>query len=296
MSMGSPQPAGQTTTTAAPLPYMYPYIGTALSQAGDLLGSGGPQYYPGQPIAGFSQPQQAAFAGIQKMAGGTPYGTAADSFDTSLLNGDYAPGSAQANLQAMGTGSMNNPELQNLMQLGSNQIQGQLTSEFGGAGRNAEASLPLQGSAIGSFDSNLLSNAYNTNQADALSANQALAGQQMNALNMTPSLNAMQMGNLQAEAGVGQQVQDLAQQQIAANQNKFNYYQNEPYRMLGQYEGLLQGVQPGTATSNPYFTNPTANAMGMALAGQQLYGGYQGKPSSGGGVSGSPFADGQAGG
>jgi hypothetical protein len=275
---GGSAPAGQTTTTAAPLPYMYPYIGTGLSQAGDLLGSGGPQYYSGQSVAGFSQPQQAAFSGIDTLANsGDAADNAGAAYDANLLKGKYAPGSAQANLQAMGTGSMSNPELQNLMQLGNDQIMGQATSEFGGAGRNAEASLPGQEANMGTFDSNLLSNAYNTNQADALAANQTLGSEQSNALGMVPQLNAMKLGNLQAEGGVGQQVQNLAQQQIGANQGMFNFYQDQPYQQLGQYEGLLGALQPGTATSNPYFTNPTANMLGMGLAGEQLYNGFSGK-------------------
>ena len=67
MSKGS-QPSGTTTTTQAPPSYMYPYIGTGMAQAGSLLASGGPQYYPGQQVAGFSDPQQEAMSGIDALA------------------------------------------------------------------------------------------------------------------------------------------------------------------------------------------------------------------------------------
>lgn len=53
---GGSTPAGQTTSTTTQPSYMYPYIGTALSQAGSLLGGNGPQYYPAaRPI---TQPQK----------------------------------------------------------------------------------------------------------------------------------------------------------------------------------------------------------------------------------------------
>jgi len=61
---------------------------------------------------------------------------------------------------------------------------------------------------------------------------------------------------------------------------KYNYYQQLPYQQLSQYEQFLQGVSPGSQTSSPYYTNPTANALGTALAGQQLYKGFQGKGQS----------------
>jgi hypothetical protein len=250
---------------------MLPYIGTALGQASNLLAAGSPQYYPGNPVAGFSDPQQQAFAGIQDLANnGSAYSNAAGNFDTSLLNGQF--NGPQAQLASMGTGSMNNPELSNLLSLGNQRIADQYNSEFGQAGRNAEASMPLQGEAMGNFDANLLGSAYNTNQANALAANQVLGGQQMNALFGAPSLNAMQQGNLAAEAGVGQQVQSLAQQMINANQNMYNFYQTQPYQQLQQYESFLSGLQPGSQNTSPYFNNPTANTLNNAAGLASLIG------------------------
>lgn len=264
MSGGS-QPAGNTTTTTAPPAYMLPYISTALGQANSLLGYQ-PQYYPGNTVAGFSAPQQDAMQGIQGMAGGTPYSNAADNFDTRILGGDFAPGSPQGNLAAMGAGGASNPYLDAMFKQAAGATQGQLASEFAGAGRNVNASEPLRSEQLNNLATDLYGGAYAQDRSDALAANQSLANQQTEALGMSPSLNAVQQGNLAAEMGVGQQVQNLAQRQIDANQALYNYYQQLPLQTLQGYEGMLGGVQSGSAQSSPYFTNPATNTADMANA------------------------------
>lgn len=273
LGKGGQTPAGQTTTTTTQPSYMYPYIGTALSQAGSLLASGGPQYYPGQTVAGFSDPQQAAFSGIDSMASGSSLKPAAD-YTNSLLTGNFS--GPEAKLAQTGQGGATNPYLDQMYRQAAGQTQNQLTSEFAGMGRNAAASEPLRAEQLNNLATNLYGGAYQQDQADALAANQALAGMQNNAVGSAQNLDMTRLGLLNAQAGVGQQVQNLAQQQIGANQQQYNYYQQLPYQQLQQYEQFLQGVQPGSQTSNPYFTNPTANALGTALAAQQLYNGYQG--------------------
>lgn len=273
MSKGS-QPAGQTTTTQAPAPYMYPYIGTALNQAGNLLTSGGPQYYPGNQVAGFSQPQEQAFGNISSMANNL-YGANQAENQAAYTNPMMTAGltGGQQALAQMGQGSMNNPELQRMLDLQNQSIQSTIGSQFAGSGRNLEGSIPLQAQTMGNADSSLLSNAYNINQGNALAANSTLGQQQLAAMSMAPNLFNTQLGAQSALGGVGGQVQNLAQQMIGANQNAYNYQQQLPYQQLGQFENFLGGVQPGMQQSSPYFTNPTANALGMGMAGLGLYNG-----------------------
>src|SRR5690348_4639705 len=103
--------AGNTTSTQAPAAYELPYIATAFGQANNLLGSGGPQFYPGNQIAGFSQPQQQAFGNIQSLAGSNPLKPATQ-FNNNLLRGNFgADGSDLSNLQQMGMGGATNPYL-----------------------------------------------------------------------------------------------------------------------------------------------------------------------------------------
>lgn len=244
---GGSAPAGQTTTTQAPPSYMDPYIGTALSQAGSLLASGGPQYYPGQTVAGFTPTQQKAFTGLTNI-------------DQNLMQGSGNPYENAMYQQAAGA------------------TQNQLTGEYAGMGRNAAESAPLRSEQLNNLATSFYGNNYQNDVNNMLTAGQ----------------NMLAMGNQQ---------QQEAQNQINANVNKYNYYQQQPYQQLQQFEQFMQGVNPGSQTTSPYYTNPTANALGMGLTAEQLYNGYQGK----GGTSGSTssggitmpaggFADGQPGG
>lgn len=228
MSNGGQQPAGQTTVTQAPPSYMGPYIGTALGQAGNLLQGPGPQYYPGQTVADFSQPQEQAFGGIQNFAG---------------------------NLLQNGGGS--NPYEDAMFNRAAQGTQNQLASEFAGAGRNVGASLPNRSQQLNDL------------------ATQFYGGQYQNNIN-----NAFHAGD--AMLGVGNQIQQQTQNEINANRQKYDYYQHLPQTMLSQYEQNLSGVQPGSQTSNPYFTNPTADALGTGLAGLSLYKGIYGSNSGSG--------------
>ena len=282
MSKGS-QPAGSTTTTQTPPSYMYPYIGTALGQASSLLGSYGPQYYPSQQTAGFSAPQQAAMSGITALAkNGTTAGNAGMNFDANLLNGNFS--GPQATLAQMGQGGVTNPILNSMFQQAAGQVQNQLQSEYGNAGRNISASAPMMGQTLDKLATNIYGGAYAQDQANALAANQALGNEQQDALEMVPGLNNMQFGNLGQEMNVGGMVQNQAQNLINANMTKYNYYQLLPYQQLQQYEQYLSGVQPGSQQTNPYFNNPTANGLNTALGLQQL---YNGMGNTGGYYSGS---------
>jgi hypothetical protein len=253
---GNSQPAGQTTNTTAPLPYMYPYIGTALSQAGGLLASGGPQYYPGQEVAGFNPTQQKAMTGIVNAGmNGSPALTAAQGFDQTLLD----------------SGGGRNPYLDQMYSQAAGQTQNQLTGEFAGMGRNPSASEPLRAEQLNNLATSLYGGQYQNDMQDALAA-----GKQ------AQSLYDTRLQGLNAAEGVGQQVQNLSQNLIDASRNAYNYDQNLPWQQLQQYEGLLRGVQPGTASSTPYFTNPMANALGMGLGAEKLYNGMGGKSGNGG--------------
>lgn len=269
MSGGGQTPAGNTTNTQTPPAYMYPYIGTALGRAGNLLQGPGPQYYPGQQVAGFSDPQTAAFGGIQDLAT-NPGLSGAQGYNNSLLTGNFT--GPQANLAAMGQGGATNPYLDAMFKQAAGATQGQLESEFGGAGRNVDAAAPLQAQTDTNLATSLYGNAYAQNQANALSANALLTNAQGGAVNNAQNLDTTKLGLLGAESGVGSQVQNLAQQQIDANQAKYNYYQQLPYNQLQQYEGQLGALQPGMQQSSPYFTNPLGNALGTGMMGLGAYG------------------------
>lgn len=219
--MKGAQQAGNTTQTQTTAPYMYPYMGTALGQAGNLLQQGGPQVYSGQRVADFNPAQQQAMGGTIGL-------------DQNLMQGSGNPfENSMFNNAALAT-------------------QGQLASQFAGSGRNLDASMPLRSDQL----NNLASTFYGNNYQNSVQ-------------------NAMQAAN--QNLGIGNQIQQQGQNQINASMDAFNQSQQRPYQNLGQFEQFLQGVQPGAQTQTPYFQNKGANTLGTALAGQQLYNGYQNK-------------------
>lgn len=250
---GGQQPAGQTTVTQAPPSYMEPYIGTALGQAGNLVQGPGPQYYPGQTVASFNPAQESAMTATQNLGlHGTPGLTAASNFDTSLLK----------------SGGGSNPYEDAIFSRAAQATQNQLSSQFAGNGRGVVASMPERSQQLNDLATNFYGNQYQNNMQNALQAG-----------NQAQSIYGAQLGGANAAMGVGNQVQQQSQNEINANKQKYDYYQNLPQTMLSQYEGNLAGVQPGSATSNPYFTNPTADALGTGLAGLSLYKGMSGSGS-----------------
>jgi hypothetical protein len=277
MSMGAQQ-SGTTTTTSAPPAYLLPYIGTGLGQAGQLLASGGPQYYPGSTVADLNPVQEQAFGGIQNLAGGTPGLTAANSFDTSLLGGQLNPEMQQAaaTLGGLQTGA-SDPYLDGTFQQAANQVQQQYESEFGQDGRNVEASAPMQMEADDNLANQIYGGAYQDSQNRALQAAQSEGSlglgdlsAQLQGLGGAESLFNTGLGGYAALGGVGDQIQNQAQNLIDANQNEFNYYQNLPWQNLGQYANLLGSFQTGQQTQTPFYTNPTAGALGGGLSGAML--------------------------
>lgn len=234
MSMGG-QATGNTTSTQTPPAYMYPYIGTALGQAGNLLQTGGPQYYPGQEVASFNPVQQKAMQGIVNTGmKGTPALSAAQGFDKTLLNGGGR-----------------NPYLDPMYAQAAGATQNQLSSEFAGMGRNVAESQPLRAEQLNNLATSLYGGQYQNSMQDAL-----LAGDQ------AQSLYDTRLQGLDAAQGIGQQIQNQSQGLIDGSKNAYDYNQNLPWQNVQSYEGLLSGLQPGQSQTSPM--NPAANATSYA--------------------------------
>lgn len=256
------------TNTNTPPGYMFPEIGTALGQANSLLSGPGPQFYPGQQVASFNPLQSQAFGGIQSLAGSNPLG-AASAYNDSLLSGKFT--GPNAALAATGQGGVTNPLLDQMFGQAAGSTRNQLSSEFAGSGRNMDAAQPLRGEQLNNLATQIYGGAYDANQNRALTANQTLAGEQQGAVSGAEGLTGANLGIQNALLGAGNQVQGQSQQLIDASKKAFDYNQTLPYQNLQQFESSLSGVQPGSAQSSPYFTNPTANALGEAGLASSVY-------------------------
>lgn len=253
MSKGAQQSGSTTQTNTAPA-WMYPYLGTGLQQASSLLQAGGPQVYSGQEVANFNPAQQQAMGGMFNLGmNGTPQLNQAANLDSTLM---------------MGNG---NPYENRMFNQAAQATQPQLASEFAGAGRNIVGSEPLRAQQL----NQLATDYYGQNYQNTI--NNAL-----NAGNQAQGLYNTALGGFDQALGIGNQVQNQSQNLINASMNQFNQAQQRPYQNLSQFFQYLNQSMPGSQQTNPYFTNPMANALGTGLAAQQLYNGYQNKGGMGG--------------
>jgi hypothetical protein len=136
---GGAQQAGQTTQTQLPPNYMYPEIGTGLSEASSLLNSGGPNFYPGQQVASFNPIQNQSF-------------TNTNNLDNTLTQGS------------------GNPYEQQMFQQEAQAIQPQLASQFAGSGRDIVGSMPLASQQLNNMGASFFGNQYQNDVGNAMNA------------------------------------------------------------------------------------------------------------------------------
>lgn len=247
---------GQNTVTQNTLPpQIAPYLTGALQQGQNLLQGGGPQYYPGQQVAGLNPMQLQGISGIEGLASGNnpaQSAAAANEFETSgaLLNPSL------------------NPYLQGTFQQAGNAVQNQLSSEFGTSGSNVINSLPVQSDEMNNLATQLYGGAYNQGLQNMTQAS-ALA----------PSITSGQYiapGEL-LQTGAGTQQQ--AQNEINAQMAQYNWNTQLPYNMLSWYSGLLgENSSPfqGSSSSGNMTNNPWLTGAGLGLTGYGLMGGSSG--------------------
>lgn len=255
---------GQNTTSQTTVPdWIKPYYEQALNSGADLVHSPGPQYYPGQQVAGLN-PMQIAGIGSIAGAAGQPNASqgaqAANQFETSgaVLN------------------PSTNPWLRGTFDQGANAIQNRLGSEFATSGSNVLNSLPVQSDEMNNLATQLYGGQYQ-HGLDTMTRATALA----------PSIDAGTYMPGQALLQTGAGVQGQTQNEINALMQQWNYNQQLPYNQLSWYSGLLgQNASPfsGQNTRATMQNNPGMSAMGGAAAGGALGGALAG--ASNGSISG----------
>jgi len=282
---------GSTTTVQKSDPWsgQQPYLTNMFGSAGNLYNA--EVQNPASTVAGFTPMQQQAMGNAQNVANGTDFSNAvgvnnsAGSYTQNLLNGQYLnsnPGNSAFSQFANGS-MMNNPYMSQAMGAANDAITRsyqtatapQTSSAMEAAGRygsgayqNAvsqnQQNLATQ---LGNVDAGMANNMYQQNMqnmlqgAQGLSSNYNTASQQQlqgsfNAPNVVNSVNAAN-SNLY---NMGGNQQALNQQQI-----------NAPWQLLNNYSNLIQGQYGGnTSTTQPYFQNQAAGALGGALGGASL--------------------------
>ena len=92
-------------------------------------------------------------------------------------------------------------------------------------------------------------------------------------IGMAPQLAAADYADPMRLAAIGATQGAQAQRELADKVGRFDFYQQRPRNMLDAYVGQIRGM-PITGSQSqvaqPYYTNPTASAMGGAMSGAQF--------------------------
>lgn len=262
--MGGSQPSGNTTTTqnSAPWAAQQPYLQDLFKNAQNLYNSGGAQYYQGSTVAPYSATtNQGINMTAQRGLDGSASDAGASRLATDTMNGSYLNSNPYLDKMYDSAASAVTRNYQNAVQPGISSAF-EASGRYGsGAQANAQSQAQLD---LGQSLGNMASNIYGQNYASE-------RNNQMQAMGFAPTLQSMDYNNLNHVLQAGGMQDQMNQAQLSDQVNRWNYNQNLPYQNLQRYQGLTGGNYGGTATtSQPYFQNKTAGALGGAMMGAQI--------------------------
>jgi hypothetical protein len=248
--MSSSSPSHVTTTQNTSLPSWLDSANQyGVGQAQQLYQRGGPQYYPGSTVAPLSSIQEQYLTNASGLAAnGNPTLGAADGYTRDTLSGKYLDPNS-------------NPYLASTFNQAANAVQNRVASQFGQAGRNLEASIPVQNDQMNQLATQIYGGNYqNERQLQGQAASNAIG------------LNTANLANMEGVAQAGALSQQQAQNYTNAAKTAWDYNQNLPYTNLSNYMGMVNALQHGTnsTSTQPVFQNTAGNVLGGALAGSQV--------------------------
>lgn len=264
-----------STTTTAIDPAIQPYLTYGLSEAKNLYQGGGPKFYPGQGYVGPSTATQTALQALQARAmAGNPLLGQAQGNVSGMLAGDYLGG---------------NPFFQGAFQPAATAAQtafqksiGDISSAASKAGRYGSGAMgTLENQAAGTFAQKLADTAGKLAYENYAQERQ----NQMRALGMAPALAEADYGDINKLLGAGQLGEGYQTSALQADMARYNFEQNAPQRNLTNYLNMVYGFPAGKTMTQttPYYTNPTATALGTGLLGFNLF--NAANQATGGGLS-----------
>ena len=253
-----------------------------------------PQYFPGNTYAPLTQQQQ----GLQNTLigytanGGTANDAALDSLKNGALGSNYTAASqpsydaSQGYLSNMIGGAtldpFKAPGFQNVVAGTLANVLPAVNSSFVGGNRNGglntAAATSAATNAIGSLANQNYLQEQNLQAGAAQQAGTNFLTQQGNQLKgaaLAPMVDQGITGNLGTSLSTAGMSQQDIQNQLNANVAAYNYGQMAPWNNLGLFENAIVGTgSPGSSSNTtgtqPYFTNPTANAASAASAAAAL--------------------------
>ena len=226
-------------------------------------------------------PYETGFQNYLAQAFGTPQiGLQGSEVTANLLQG--GAGAGQAGLIGLAGGGAN-PYLDQMFGAASRGLTTQfeestlpgIQAAFGaggrtGSGAHQEALGTAQqqlGTSLGDLASSIYGGAYESDAGRRLQASQALQAGALGGVGaigdlygtldqararaggLAPMAQALEYQNLDRLFGVGQNVQDMANQQIQDQMARYQYYTEAPWQQLGRYQSALGGQGLGGTTT-----------------------------------------------
>jgi hypothetical protein len=252
--MGGSSGGSQKTTTTQnsdPWKEQIPFLKYGMNEAQRLYQANPPpQYYPGSTVAPFSAEQNQAFGlGSQRALQGNQSMKMAESFGQDVMGGKY----------------LNNPYQDEVFNNIKSQVMPAVNSNFMGSGRYGS-----------SLHGDTMTRALTESYAPYASQNWQMGLDRMGqAASMAPTFAANDYTDLGALEAIGQQKQQLGQQELGDATARWDYYQQLPYNMLGQYLNNIGGNYGGTVVgSSKTPNNQPSMFQQIAGAGLGLLGGF----------------------
>lgn len=221
-----------STNNTEPPAFQKPYLEDVMSQAKTQYNSAGPTYFPGSTVAGFSpEQQQAQTLGTQRATQGNAGMGIAQGYNNDVLQGKY----------------LNDPNEDAMFANIQQRVMPSVNSQFMGSGRSGSG---LHADTLGRG----MTEAW---APYATQMRQYGLGQMDAASNRAASFAANDYADINALGAIGQQKQDLAQNEIQDALNRHNFYQDRDANKLQQYAGLVGGSYGGNTTSSTPYQSPS---------------------------------------
>lgn len=244
--MSGSQGTSTSTSSSSPWPAQQPFIKEVMSEAKDLYHSGGPKYYPGSTVAGFSADQRRGMYGINNIATkGNATANMGEKFTQDVLGGKYSG-------DPFGSQVYHNIE---------NKVLPSVNSQFSASGRYGSG-------AHADTATRSLTDAFAPYASQQYQQGLDRMGQAANAGQQYLD-NDYRAANAQMQ--VGGMRQQLAQAEIGDAKNRFDFQQDLPANKLGQYLQMIGGNWGNTSTSSTPYYKPSVFGQvagaGLGLAG-----------------------------
>lgn len=237
----------KTTTKQSPWAAQAPYLKYGMDEATRLYQQGGPQYYPGSTVAGFSDAQKAAQGmGTQRALSGSQDVANARGYTNDVLRGKYLN---------------SDPYQDQVFQNVQSKVMPAVNSQFMGSGRYGS-----------NMQTDTATRALTESYAPYASQQYQQGLDRMDwAAGMAPTWAANDWQDINALNTIGGQQQQLGQQELNDAAARWDYYQRQPYDKLGQYMNNIGGNYGGTVVGKSPNNQPSMFSQ-IAGAGMGLLG------------------------